>query len=63
VTTRFRQYGGHEDLEEAISLRRAALELLPTSHPDRFASLDHLANVMFLRYEQSGRHEDLEEVI
>ncbi|KAF8521643.1 hypothetical protein JB92DRAFT_3275043, partial [Gautieria morchelliformis] len=43
LSTRFEQYGRHEDLEEAISLHREALELRPAPHPDRSSSLYNMA--------------------
>ncbi|KAF8501303.1 CHAT domain-containing protein [Gautieria morchelliformis] len=63
LVTRFEQSGRHEDLEEAISLHREALELRPAPHPLRSDSLNNIANALSTRFEQSGRHEDLEEAI
>ncbi|KAF8509622.1 CHAT domain-containing protein [Gautieria morchelliformis] len=55
--------GRHEDLEEAISLHREALELLPAPHPLRSYPLHNIASALWTRFKQSGRHEDLEEAI
>ena len=63
VSTRFRQLGRMEDLEEAITCHRQALVLLPYRHHSRSMSLNNLANVVSTRFEQLGRMEDLEEAI
>ncbi|KAL5478290.1 hypothetical protein ACEPAI_2474 [Sanghuangporus weigelae] len=52
-----------EDLEEAISLGRAALELQSEGHPNRPLSLGNLAMSLCIRYEYVARTTDLEEAI
>ncbi|EJC97657.1 TPR-like protein, partial [Fomitiporia mediterranea MF3/22] len=52
-----------DDLEEAIELHRAALELCPEGHPDRSMSLINFATSLSTRYDKYGRTEDLEEAI
>ena len=52
-----------EDLEEAISLHRSALQLRSEDHPLRPESLGNLATSLSLRFEFCGKLEDLEESI
>ncbi|KAF8431483.1 CHAT domain-containing protein [Boletus edulis BED1] len=51
------------DLDEAIVLRREALELCPQGHPDRSTYLNSLANSLSTRYKQLGATADLDEAI
>ncbi|KAJ2918156.1 hypothetical protein MD484_g2224, partial [Candolleomyces efflorescens] len=51
------------ELEEAVSLNRAALKLRPLSHPDRSQSLRTLGDALMGRYGRKGRMNDLEEAI
>src|ERR1700679_4235683 len=60
---RFKQSGEWEDLDEAISLHRDALELQPAGHPNRSDSLNNLAVSLTTRFEQSGERQDLDEAI
>lgn len=50
-------------LDEAVSLQREVLKLVPTPHPDRFMSLNNLASLLITQFEQSGQREDLDEAI
>ncbi|EJC99246.1 uncharacterized protein FOMMEDRAFT_160846 [Fomitiporia mediterranea MF3/22] len=61
--SRYQQHGRTEDLEDAIQLQQAALELHPEGHPNRSISLNNLAHCLSIRYEQRGRSEDLGNVI
>ncbi|KAI6101843.1 TPR-like protein [Pisolithus sp. B1] len=58
---RFRKEADMRDLEGAIELHRAALELRPSGHPRRFSSLQNLALCLSDRYEDQGLNTDLEE--
>jgi hypothetical protein len=60
---RFEQSGQFEDLDEAISLLRDALELFPAGHLNRSDSLNNLAVSLIRRYEQSSQPKDLDEAI
>ncbi|KAL5523186.1 hypothetical protein ACEPAF_1453 [Sanghuangporus sanghuang] len=51
------------DLEEAIALERAALELRPEGHPRRSLSLGNLASSLRTCFQHRSRMEDLEEAI
>ncbi|OCB88694.1 hypothetical protein A7U60_g4168 [Sanghuangporus baumii] len=58
------EYGGRvADLEEAIPIERAVLELLPESHPKRPLKLGDLASSLRTRFGLGGRMEDLDESI
>ena len=46
-----------------IASCREALTLYPPGQPERYSSLNDLANAVHARYEQSGNIEDLEEMI
>ena len=50
-------------MDEAILLNREALELQPTSHPDRHNSLNNLAIDLHSRFDKTGQLADLEEAI
>jgi tetratricopeptide (TPR) repeat protein len=50
-------------LEEAISLHREALELRPSTHPDRSDSLNNLSNALLDRHRCTRVMADLEEAI
>ncbi|KZP02933.1 hypothetical protein FIBSPDRAFT_808230, partial [Athelia psychrophila] len=63
LETRFTHKGQTVDLEEAITHHRDALELRPPGHPDRFMSLNNLANALQIRFENTGQMVDLEEAI
>ena len=54
MSTRFKQLGGMEDLEEAITCYRQALSLFPQGNPDRSYSLSDLAGALLTRFEQLG---------
>jgi len=60
---RFKQSDEQEDLDEAISLLRDALELRPTGNPNRSTSLGNLATVLRHRFQQAGERENLDEAI
>ncbi|KAI6157664.1 hypothetical protein BKA82DRAFT_228027 [Pisolithus tinctorius] len=62
---RFKQEGEIEDLNEAITLLREALELPPIGNDadDRSLSLNNLAVCLSNRYENQGAIDDLEEAI
>ncbi|KAF8488619.1 hypothetical protein JB92DRAFT_2756991, partial [Gautieria morchelliformis] len=51
------------DLEEAISMHREALQLLPALHPVRSTSLNDFALALWTWFKNYGRQEDLEEAI
>jgi len=55
--------GEQEDIDEAISLLRYALEVQPAGHPNRSTSLNNLATSLRSRFEQSGDQDDLDEAI
>jgi CHAT domain-containing protein len=61
--TQFEQRGEISDLEEALTLERNALELLPQGHPDRARSLDNLARYLHARFHQLRTLSDLEEAL
>jgi hypothetical protein len=63
LDTQFGQTSQHEDLDEAVSLYREALGLLPPSHPSWSGLLNNLANSLNSRFGQSGQHEDLDKAI
>ena len=54
LSARYDQLGAREDLDEAIVLDRAALDLRPQGHPLRSTSLHNLAADLSARYEQLG---------
>ncbi|KAI6016702.1 hypothetical protein PISMIDRAFT_43954, partial [Pisolithus microcarpus 441] len=51
------------DLNEANTLYRAALELLPVEHPDRASSLHDIAQCLADRSRQKSTATDLDEVV
>jgi tetratricopeptide (TPR) repeat protein len=51
------------DMDEAVSLSRAVLDLRPSSHPDRSGALNTLGNALWERYCRTGAMADLEEAI
>jgi hypothetical protein len=55
--------GQLEDLDNAISILRAALELRPAPHPDRAVSLYNLAGSLRAKFQHSGYHNDLDDAI
>ncbi|EJC98970.1 TPR-like protein [Fomitiporia mediterranea MF3/22] len=57
------EQGGTGDLEEAIELHRAALELCPEGHPDRSGSLNLFHFLLFSRFNKFGLVEDFEECV
>jgi CHAT domain-containing protein/tetratricopeptide (TPR) repeat protein len=59
----FDQQGVPSDLDGAIALYRAALDLLPPNHSDRFMPLDNLAICLNRRFEQRSVPSDLDEAI
>ncbi|KAJ2918192.1 hypothetical protein MD484_g2235, partial [Candolleomyces efflorescens] len=64
VTLRHATHGGTlADLDEAVSLNRAALTSRPHSHPDRPHSLRALGDALHERYKFQGRKSDLDEAI
>jgi tetratricopeptide (TPR) repeat protein len=63
LSTRFKQKGDFEDLEESIQCNRKALELRPAPHSHRSESLNNLADTLLTRFKQKGDFEDLEEAI
>ena len=63
LSSRYKQLGAIEDLEEAIVLSREALDHCPQGHPDRYMSLNSLARHLASRYEQLEDIEDLEAAI
>ncbi|KAG1747661.1 CHAT domain-containing protein [Suillus lakei] len=60
---RFQQQGTLSDLDEVIELRRAALVLRATGHPDRDESLHNLAINLSQRFRRRGILSDLHEAI
>ncbi|KAG1858281.1 hypothetical protein C8R48DRAFT_775230 [Suillus tomentosus] len=71
LSIRFCHRGNGEDLDEAIALyldeaialHREALALRPVGHPERWGSLNNLANPLSFRFDQRGNNEDLHEAI
>ena len=63
LDTKFRYTGQLEDLDEAISLYREALELKPIPHPERWTFLNNLGNSLPRRFDQTGHFVDIEEAI
>jgi tetratricopeptide (TPR) repeat protein len=51
------------DMDEAVSLSRAVLDLHPSSHPDRSGALNTLGNGLLDRHDHTGVMADLEEAI
>jgi tetratricopeptide (TPR) repeat protein len=63
LSSRYEHLGTMEDIDEAISLDREALDLRPQGHPDRSMSLNNLAAHLSSRYQPLGAMEDLDEAI
>ena len=63
LSTRYKQLGAMDDLDEAIVLVRKALVLHPQGHPLRSSSLNGRADGLSTRYKQLGAMEDLDEAI
>jgi tetratricopeptide (TPR) repeat protein len=63
LMTRFSEGSQQNDLDEAISLQRQALELFPLPHPGFSLSLNNLASALQTRFEQRGQKNDLDEEI
>ena len=63
LVERCRKQGTLSDLEEAITLERAALDLCPEGHPNRSNSLHNLALCFSSRYDKQASVADLEEAI
>ena len=61
--TQFGQTGDVRGLDEAISLQREALTLLPMLHPSQPGSLSNLANVLDTRFTETGVIADVNEAI
>ena len=61
--TRFEHLGQLNDLEDAISRYREAVDLTPDGHPDKPSRLDNLGNSFISRFEQLGQLNDLEDAI
>lgn len=59
---RFEKEGQQSDIDEAISLRRAALDR-PPPHPDLYLSIDSLAAVLWIRFQHNRQLLDLDESI
>ena len=53
LSTRFRQLGQREDLDEAVSLYQDALEMWPLPIPTQSNPLNKLANVLYMRFRKS----------
>ena len=60
---RFGRTGFMVDLNEAILMNRETLSHHPTSHPDRFISLNNLGLGLLDRFQRTGSMVDLEESI
>ncbi|KAI6011597.1 hypothetical protein EDC04DRAFT_2609837 [Pisolithus marmoratus] len=60
---RFQAEGNVDDVDEAITLHRAALELRPPGHPERSLSLYGLSLCFLSRYDSRGVVMDLEEAV
>ncbi|KAF8438609.1 hypothetical protein L210DRAFT_3504968 [Boletus edulis BED1] len=68
LSTRYKQLGVMEDLDEAIAHARQSLDLRPKGHPHRFMSLISLAVCIYTRYMRLGKEmpvkvEELEQAI
>lgn len=61
ISTRFNQSGKRNDLDDAISFSREALELQATTPADRASSLENLAVVLSKKFNQSGDSKGLDE--
>ncbi|KAF8155885.1 CHAT domain-containing protein [Crassisporium funariophilum] len=61
--TKFQQTQEIEFLNQAIELHRSALLKRPSGQPDRFVSLNNLANSLRTRYDKSRQVMDVEEAI
>ena len=59
LSARYKQLGGIDDLNEAITLDRDTLALHPPGHPGRPMSLNNLANHLSCRYKQLRGVDDL----
>jgi tetratricopeptide (TPR) repeat protein len=60
---RFEESGQQEDIDEALSLHRAALRLLPAAHPNRPVCLGNIANALRARFEILHQQEDIDDSI
>ncbi|KAJ7258274.1 CHAT domain-containing protein [Mycena rebaudengoi] len=63
VQTRSEQGDDPKDIDEAIMLRREALEIYASPHPNRGSSLNNLANAVQTRFGQCGESKDIDEAI
>ena len=63
LSSRYKQLGGMNDLNNAIVLGREALSLCPPGHANRLMSLYNLAIDLSSRYKQLGRMDDLNDAI
>jgi hypothetical protein len=61
--TRFEQRGIDKDLNEAITLYKQALDLLPVGHPGRSYTLNNLGNKLSSRFTHRSNENDINEVI
>jgi 5-methylcytosine-specific restriction endonuclease McrA len=60
---RFEQRGINKDLNEAITLRKQGLDVLPVGHPGRSNTLNNLGNELSSRFTHQSNENDINEVI
>jgi tetratricopeptide (TPR) repeat protein len=63
LSDRYTRIGKTEDLEEAISHARRAVEITPQDHPNLAIWLNNLGNMLSYQYARTDKTEDLEEAI
>ncbi|KAJ7933181.1 CHAT domain-containing protein [Mycena leptocephala] len=63
LMARFRASGANDDIEQALSFQRQALELCPISDADHARFMADLGFMIFCHFEKLGHREDLEEAI
>ena len=63
LLTRFEHFGQLNDLEDAISRLRQAVDLTPDGNPDKPRYLNNLGNSLVTRFERLGQLDDLEDGI
>ena len=58
----FEHLGQRQDLNDAISMYRESLEILPTFHLN-WSAASNIASVLEARFKLTGQQEDLDEAI
>ncbi|KAG2141095.1 TPR-like protein [Suillus clintonianus] len=63
LVTRFERRGDSQDLDEAMTLLREALDLFPVGHTNRSTVLGNLGKVLSTRFNHRGNDQDLDQAI